>query len=88
MGGTVQVMDVMQRMLLVCLQLAGPILLGSIAIGLIVAIFQAATQIHEQTLTFVPKLLIIALMLLLLGSWIYANISDFVFYIFDLMASV
>ncbi len=81
-------MDVMQRMLLVCLQLSGPILLGSIAIGLIIAIFQAATQIHEQTLTFVPKLLVVALMLLLLGSWIYTSISEFVYYIFDLMAAV
>ena len=83
-----EVMDVMQRMLMVCLQLAGPVLLASIAIGLIIAIFQAATQIHEQTLTFVPKVLVIALVLLMMGSWIYTNISEFVFYIFDLMASV
>lgn len=83
-----QVMDVMRQMLMVCLRVAGPVLLVSIAIGLIVAIFQAATQIHEQTLTFVPKLLVISLALLLLGSWIYSNIRDFTFYIFQLMESV
>ncbi len=82
------VMDVMQRMLLVAFQLAGPVLLASIAVGLVIAIFQAATQIHEQTLTFVPKLLAIALILLILGGWMYSAMSEFAYYIFDLMAEV
>ena len=82
------IMDVMRQMLLVCLQIAGPVLIVSIVVGLIVAIFQAATQIHEQTLTFVPKLLVIALTLLVLGDWISANLTDFVTHIFELMAQV
>ena len=82
-----QVLDVMRQMLIVCLQIAGPILIGSIIIGLIIAVFQAATQIHEQTLTFVPKLLVIALLLLIMGSWIYTTISDFTFEVFDLMTT-
>ena len=82
-----QVLDVMRQMLIVCLQIAGPILIGSIIIGLIIAVFQAATQIHEQTLTFVPKLLVIALLLLVMGSWIYTTISDFTFEVFDLMTT-
>lgn len=82
------VMDLMRRMLLVCLQIAGPVLLVSIIVGLIVAIFQAATQIHEQTLTFVPKLLVIALALLLLGDWISTNLVDFVTHVFEQMAQV
>jgi flagellar biosynthetic protein FliQ len=81
-------MDLMRQMLLVCLQLAGPLLIASIAVGLVVAIFQAATQIHEQTLTFVPKLLVIALALLLLGGWIYSNLSGFTYRVFDMMATV
>ncbi len=85
---TGEVMDVLRQMLLVCVQLAGPILLVSIAIGLVVAIFQAATQIHEQTLTFVPKLLFIALTLLLLGGWISTNLMDFTTYVFALMEAV
>ena len=59
-----EVMAVFQESLLVAMKLAGPLLLVSIVIGLIIAIFQAATQIHEQTLTFVPKVLVIALLLL------------------------
>ncbi|MDL2219915.1 flagellar biosynthesis protein FliQ [Ruminococcaceae bacterium OttesenSCG-928-O06] len=85
---TGEVLDVMRQMLVVCIQLAGPLLLVSIVVGLVVAIFQAATQIQEQTLTFVPKLLIIALMLLLLGSWISDNLTEFVHYVFALMETV
>ncbi len=82
------VMEVMRSMLIVCIQMAGPLLLVSIAIGLIISIFQAATQIHEQTLTFVPKVLVIALMLLLLGNWYNALLADFSNYIFDMMGRV
>lgn len=76
----------MREMMWLCLKLAGPLLLVSIVVGLIIAIFQAATQIHEQTLTFVPKLLIIALTILLLSSWMYTNIRDFFFMVVGLMA--
>ncbi|MBS3984543.1 MAG: flagellar biosynthesis protein FliQ [Selenomonadales bacterium] len=51
------------------LLLAGPLLIASLVVGLLVSIFQAATQIQEQTLTFVPKLVAILLTLLLLGGW-------------------
>jgi flagellar biosynthesis protein FliQ len=51
------------------LLLAGPPLMASMAVGLLVAVFQAATQIHESTLVFVPKLLIIMLALLVLSPW-------------------
>ena len=62
---------------------AAPALLASMVIGLIIAIFQAATQIHEQTLTFVPKLIGIAVLLLITASWIMAQMNDFVTSIFD-----
>lgn len=58
-----QVMEIMKEAMLVAFEIAGPLLIISIAVGLLVAIFQAATQIHEQTLTFVPKLIVIALVL-------------------------
>ena len=82
-----QVMDTLRNMLIVCLQIAAPILLVSIVVGLVIAIFQAATQIHEQTLTFVPKLLVIALMLLLMGSFIYNVLSSFTIEVFELMTT-
>ncbi len=82
------VMGVFQEAMLVAFKLAGPILLISILIGLVIAIFQAATQIHEQTLTFVPKVLAIALMLMVSGSWMITLISDLVKKLFNLMAGL
>ncbi len=73
-----QVMDILRGALVVALKLTMPMLIVSIVIGLIIAIFQAATQIHEQTLTFVPKLIAIALMLLLLGPWMMTTMGDYV----------
>jgi flagellar biosynthetic protein FliQ len=59
------------------LLLAGPLLAVSLGIGLAVSIFQAATQIQEQTLTFVPKLVGILLTLLVLGGWMMNNMLSF-----------
>lgn len=83
-----QVMAVMTTAILTALKLAAPFLLVSIAIGLVVAIFQAATQIQEQTLTFVPKILAIALLLFLLGSWMITVMTEFVHYLFQIAASI
>lgn len=83
-----QVMGVFREALLVAFKLAGPLLLVSILIGLVIAIFQAATQIHEQTLTFVPKVLVIALILLVSGSWMMTMISELVHDLFNLMAGL
>ena len=82
------IMDVMQSTLVVTLKLAAPILIVSIWIGLIISIFQAATQIHEQTLTFVPKLIAIAVILIVLGPWMMETLMDFTKYIFGLIVSL
>ncbi|MEG1027895.1 MAG: flagellar biosynthetic protein FliQ, partial [Oscillospiraceae bacterium] len=52
------IMEVFQQALILTLKLSAPILILSMAIGLVISVFQAATQIHEQTLTFVPKLVV------------------------------
>ena len=83
-----EVLAVFQEALLVAMKISGPILIASIAIGLIVAIFQAATQIHEQTLTFVPTVLVIALMLIVMGSWMMTLMIDLIHYIFSLMVTL
>lgn len=72
-----EVLAVLQDALWTCLTLAAPLLIGSIVIGLVVAIFQAATQVNEQTITFVPKILVIALILLALGPWMMSKSTDF-----------
>ena len=84
---TSEVMEVLKQAMLVAFQMAGPLLLVSIVVGLIVAIFQAATQIHEQTLTFVPKLIVIAIVLLVTGSWMLGVFTELQ-HIFSLMAGL
>lgn len=83
-----QVMSVFQDAMMTALKLSAPMLIVSIVVGLIVAIFQAATQIHEQTLTFVPKVAAIAALLLMTGSWMITLMAEFFQGIFSLMASV
>ena len=78
------VLAILQDSLLVALKLAAP-MVASIAIGLVIAIFQAATQIHEQTLTFVPKVLVIALLLIVMGSWMMTLMNDLVQRLFQIM---
>lgn len=82
------VLDVFRQALLLALKLAGPLLIVSIVIGLVISIFQAATQIHEQTLTFVPKVLVIALLLLAMGSWMMSMMDEFVQYLFQMIAAL
>ncbi|GAA0724111.1 flagellar biosynthesis protein FliQ [Clostridium malenominatum] len=70
------------------LMVAAPILITSIVIGLIISIFQATTQIQEQTLTFVPKLIAIALIGLLTGSWMLHQLVQFTERIFEIISNI
>lgn len=70
------------------LEIATPILIVSIVIGLIISIFQATTQIQEQTLTFVPKLIGVAVVGLITGSWMLHTVVSFTTRIFELIANV
>ncbi len=63
------VLEIFRDAIFTMLELSLPLLVVSIVIGLVISIFQAATQIHEQTITFVPKIIAIAFLLLMLGSW-------------------
>ncbi len=85
---TSEIIGVIQAAMVAALKLAAPILIVSVAIGLIVSIFQAATQIHEQTLSFVPKLIAIALVLVILGPWMMETMNDFMVYIFNLIVKL
>ena len=69
-----EITEVLQAAMVAALKLSAPILIVSVVLGLVVSIFQAATQIHEQTLTFVPKLVAIALILVILGPWMMETI--------------
>jgi len=82
---TADTMSMLNMAIALAIRLAAPLLLASLAIGLMIAILQAATQVNEQTMTFVPKLFLIALVLLAMGPWMLASLSDFFMRIFDLM---
>lgn len=85
MGSYTPIFDMLQTAVVVTAKVSAPILLLSMAVGVIIAIFQAATSIQEQTLTFVPKLIIIALVLVMSGSWILSTLVDFTESIFAAM---
>lgn len=70
------------------LKVAAPILIVSIVIGLIISILQATTQIQEQTLTFVPKLIGIAIVGLISGSFMLHTLMSFTERIFDIITKV
>ncbi len=65
--------------------LASPMLLSALLVGLIVAILQATTSIQEQTLTFVPKVLAILLILALLGGWMFTSLGDYTIQLFRMI---
>ena len=74
---TAQVAGALREALIVSLKLGGPPLLVSLAVGLTVSLVQAATQISEATLTFLPKLILVAGALALLGPFMAASLTDY-----------
>jgi flagellar biosynthetic protein FliQ len=62
---------------------AGPLLLASLVTGLLVSIFQAATQINEMTLTFIPKLVVMFIVLVLLGPWTLQLMVEYIVRLFN-----
>ena len=77
------VMDIGRQAVEMTLLLSAPLLLAALLIGLIVSVFQAATQINEQTLSFIPKLVGIFLILLLAGPWMLQIMVDYVRRLFE-----
>lgn len=87
MDDTASLLALADRMLWITALVAAPVLLASLAVGLVVGVIQAATSVNEQTLTFVPKLAVIALVLVLFGSAMLGLVGDFMKDIFDQIAS-
>ena len=77
------VMELAKDALTLTLLLSAPILLVSLVVGLVIAMFQAATQINEMTLSFVPKLLAVAVVLIWAGPWMLRLITDFTTQLFE-----
>ena len=77
------VMHLGRQAIEVALLLSGPLLLSALVIGLIVSVFQAATQINEATLSFIPKLVGTFLVLILAGPWMLQMIVDYIRQLFE-----
>lgn len=85
---TLSMLALADRMLWVTMLVAAPVLLASLAVGLVVGVIQAATSVNEQTLTFVPKLAVTALVLVVLGGAMLTLIGDFMRDIFTAIATI
>ncbi|SDK12586.1 flagellar biosynthetic protein FliQ [Methylophilus rhizosphaerae] len=80
-----QVMTLGSEAMQTTLMVAAPILGIALAVGLVVSIFQAATQINEQTLSFIPKLVGVMAMMLLAGHWMLMTLVDYMHHVFSMI---
>ncbi len=71
------VMSLSHQAMMVALTLAAPLLLAALAIGLLISLFQAATQINEMTLSFIPKILGVCVVLIVAGPWLISVIVEY-----------
>ena len=78
-------LSLLREGLILVATIAAPILLLSMAVGMLIAVFQAATQISEQTLTFVPKLILVFIVLIAAGSWMMTSLVEFAEGVFSMM---
>lgn len=82
MNSEAELLALADRMLWVTALVAGPMLLAALAVGLVVGLIQAATSVNEQTLTFVPKLAVVAAVMVVMGGAMMTLLSDFLNEIF------
>ena len=79
------VADVLREGVGVAIKLAAPMLLLSMLVGVIVALFQAVTQIHEQTISFILKLIVVVAVLMIGGGWMMETLLDYARSLFEYM---
>ena len=82
------VVSIAREALMLTLMIAGPMLAIGLVIGLVVSIFQAVTQIQEMTLTFVPKIIGIALALLIFLPWMINKLTDFTRHMIEMIPTL
>lgn len=68
--------------------LAAPLLVSTLVIGLVVSIFQALTQINEASLTFIPKMIVVAVVITLAGPWMLDTLSNYTVNLFESIATI
>ena len=83
-----KIVQIVAEALLTATKISGPVLIGTLVIGLLLSIVQSATQVQEQTLTFLPKLAVAALVLVLTGAWALRTLESFTRELFTLVPSL
>lgn len=68
---------IIQKMIMTVLYLSAPPLIASLVIGILISVFQAVTQLQDQTLTFVPKIIVVIVVLLIFGPWMLSILVNF-----------
>lgn len=81
------VSDVLMDALGVAIKLSAPMLILALAVGVLIAIFQAVTQIHEQSLGFILKILVVIAVMLVGGGWMLETLQDYTRELFQIIAS-
>jgi flagellar biosynthetic protein FliQ len=81
-------LDVGRNALVMALQVSAPLLVGTLGVGMLISVFQAVTQINEATLSFVPKILVVAATLALLGPWMGNSIVTYTIGIFSMLPTI
>ncbi len=80
-----QVLTLAREALMLALMLAAPLLLASLAVGVLVGLFQAATQINEMTLSFIPKLMALAAVVVIAGPWMLQSLMEYTRRLFEMI---
>ena len=83
-----QVTELALQTMMLAAKVAAPVLLTALLVGFLISLFQAATQIQEQTLSFVPKMIAVAIALLVSGNWVLSELVGFTHSLFDMLPTL
>ncbi len=83
-----QVTEIALQTMMLAAKVAAPVLLTALLVGFLISLFQAATQIQEQTLSFVPKMIAVAIALLVSGNWVLQELVTFTRSLFDMLPTL
>ena len=83
-----QITDIAVQTMIVAAKVSAPILLTALLVGFMISLFQAATQIQEPTLSFVPKLIAVAIAMVVTGNWVLSELVSFTHQLFDALPAL
>lgn len=86
--GADRALDMLNLMLWNSLLVAGPVLIATLLVGVLISVFQVTTQLQEITLSYVPKILVVALLLIGIGPWMIGRVTQFAISLYQLIPSL